>query len=76
MTRTDPRKVRKITKFPYTGFLYDIETEEGSFCTGVGLIKVHNTGVVGLHEVRSVVGPKWMIPLPSPDPTHGVLGVV
>lgn len=34
------------------------------------------TDVVGLHECRAVVGPKWMIPLPSPDPYHGVVGVV
>lgn len=35
-----------------------------------------HTGLVGLHEVSAVVGPKWMIPLPSPDPLHGSIAVI
>ena len=34
------------------------------------------TSVVGLHETRAVIGPKWLIPAPSPDPTNGMIGVV
>lgn len=45
-------------------------------CAQLGYRALVHTGVVGLHEVRAVVGPKWMIPLPSPDPLHGVVGVL
>mgnify|MGYP001575302423 CR=1 FL=1 len=34
-----------------------------------------HSGVVGLHECRAVVGPKWLLPYPSNDPYHGVVGV-
>ena len=33
-----------------------------------------NTGVVGLHEVRAVVGPKWVVGLPSSNPLYGICG--
>lgn len=33
-------------------------------------------GVYGLHEVRAVVGPRWVVPYPSNDPAHGVVGVL
>ena len=36
-----------------------------------------HAGVVGLHECRAVVGPRWIMKLPiSPDPMHGVIGVL
>jgi len=35
-----------------------------------------HTGVVGLHECRAVVGPKWLLPLPGSDPSTGVCAVV
>lgn len=35
-----------------------------------------DTRVVGLHELRAVVGPRYIIPLPYPDPAYGVIGVV
>lgn len=34
-----------------------------------------HSGVVGLHEVRGVVGPRWKLPLPDPNPLYGVCGV-
>lgn len=34
------------------------------------------TGVVGLHEVRAVVGPRWLLPYPSNDPYHGLVALV
>ena len=33
------------------------------------------TGIVGMHEVRATVGPRWIVPGPSSDPLHGVCGV-
>jgi len=35
-----------------------------------------HSGVVGIHETMAAVGPKWLVPQASPDPTHGVVGVV
>lgn len=35
-----------------------------------------HTGVVGLYEVRAVVGPRWTIPYPATDPLAGVVGVI
>lgn len=31
-----------------------------------------HTGIVGLHETRAIIGPRWMLPLPSSDPSYGV----
>lgn len=45
-------------------------------CAQLGYRALVHSGVVALHEVRAVVGPKWMIPMPSPDPLHGIVGVV
>lgn len=44
--RTDPSVVKKIIKLPDTKddeYVYDIETEEGRFCGGVGQIVLKNT---------------------------------
>lgn len=41
----------------------------------IGFQPFVHTGVVGLHEVRAVVGPKWLLPYPSNDPYHGVVAV-
>jgi len=35
-----------------------------------------HTGIVGLHETRAVIGPKWMIAAPSPDPINGMIGII
>lgn len=45
-------------------------------CKQLGFQPYCHTGIVGLHEVKAVVGPKWMIALPSPDPLHGSVSVV
>ena len=45
-------------------------------CAQLGYRALVHSGVVGLHEIRCCVGPRWMIPMPSPDPLHGVCGVV
>ena len=34
-----------------------------------------HTGIVVYHELQAVVGPRWLLPLPHPEPTFGVLGV-
>ena len=44
--------------------------------TQIGVQPYIATGICGLHETLCVIGPKWRIPLPSPDPLHGVCGVV
>lgn len=38
--------VKKVRQIDYTGHLFDIETDGGdhTFCTGIGPIRVHNTG--------------------------------
>ena len=43
--RTDPRQVVRTYKVQYSGHLYDLETKDHSFCTGLGPIRAHNTGV-------------------------------
>ena len=50
--KKDPREIKKIIEFDYDGYVYDIEVEEDphTFCTGVGPIKVHNTGCARYHE--------------------------
>lgn len=35
-----------------------------------------HSGVVGIHEVRAGIGPKWMVPEPGADALYGVCGVV
>lgn len=42
----------------------------------LGIQPFVHTGVVGLHETRSVIGPKWMVRQPNPDPLLGVVGVM
>lgn len=37
--------VTKIEYFDYSGYLYDLETETGTFCTGIGNVKAHNTKI-------------------------------
>lgn len=44
--------------------------------TALGVQGFVHTGVVGLKQVRALVGPRWVVPMPSPDPLHGVVGVV
>lgn len=34
-----------------------------------------HTGQVALHEIRGVVGPKWILPTPHPEPLYGIAGV-
>lgn len=61
----------------YSGTAYP-GSEDFTFsfrCMQLGYRGLVHTGVVSLHEVRGVVGPKWLLPLPSPDPLHGVCSV-
>lgn len=39
------QEIKKITEVTYDGFLYDIETEDHTFTTGIGPISVHNTAM-------------------------------
>ena len=47
--KTNHREVKKIMKINYKGFLYDLSTEDETFCAGVGNIKVHNTTQIYTH---------------------------
>lgn len=42
----------------------------------LGFQPMVHTGVVGLHESRCVIGPRWVVPYPSNNPLHGVCGVM
>jgi subtilisin family serine protease len=42
--------ITKIDTINYSGYLYDLETQNHVFTTGVGLIRVHNTGGTKLHR--------------------------
>lgn len=44
--------------------------------TQLGIQPFVATSVIGFHEVRAVVGPRWVLPLASPDPLHGVCGIL
>lgn len=50
MDETEKRVVKKIFEIPYEDYVYDLQTETGSFHTGVGPVRVHNTlgNVTGL----------------------------
>jgi len=47
--KTDLRKIKKIRKKFYEGWLYDLSTIDEKFCCGIGNIKVHNTTGLYLH---------------------------
>jgi GDPmannose 4,6-dehydratase len=51
--RRDPAEVRRIVEedMPESEWVYDIETESGMFCAGVGRIVVHNSPRRGLEFV-------------------------
>jgi GDPmannose 4,6-dehydratase len=52
--RKDPAEVRKIVEVEPTdrdGFVFDLETESGVFCAGVGRLVVHNSPRRGLEFV-------------------------
>ncbi len=52
--RKDPAEVRRITEVIPTAnddFVYDLETESGIFCAGVGRVVVHNSPRRGLEFV-------------------------
>jgi hypothetical protein len=36
-------QVRKLLAVPYEGYLYDVSTDSGTFATGIGPVRVHNT---------------------------------
>jgi DNA polymerase elongation subunit (family B) len=41
--RKDPNKIKKIYEIPYSGYVYDVTTENHHFQAGVGKLIVHNT---------------------------------
>mgnify|MGYP001588518333 CR=1 FL=1 len=41
----------------------------------LGIQPMVHTGVAVFHELRAVVGPRWLLPLPHPDPSFGIVGV-
>jgi GDPmannose 4,6-dehydratase len=51
--RRDPAEVRNIVEveYPPDGWVFDLETESGTFCAGVGRIIVHNSPRRGLEFV-------------------------
>ncbi len=44
--RKNPNAIKKIVDIPYTGFVYDLTTENHHFAAGVGNMIVHNTDSV------------------------------
>ena len=46
----DPGVIKKISTRVYEGYVYDLETTSHNFTSGVGLIRVHNTGCSRVHE--------------------------
>jgi len=56
--RKDPAEVRRIVEIepkPEDGFVFDLETESGVFCAGVGRVIVHNSPRRGLEFVTRKV---------------------
>ena len=56
--RKDPAEVRRIVELeptPDDAFVYDLETESGVFCAGVGRVVVHNSPRRGLEFVTRKV---------------------
>jgi GDPmannose 4,6-dehydratase len=50
--RRDPSEVRRVDAVPASdGWVYDLETESGVFCAGVGRLVVHNSPRRGLEFV-------------------------
>lgn len=45
----DRNVIKRIQEIPYTGFVYDLETEDHTFGCGVGGLRLHNTGVATNH---------------------------
>ena len=41
--RKDPNKIKKIYEVPYSGFVYDLTTDNHHFQAGIGKMIVHNT---------------------------------
>lgn len=41
--RIPTNKIKKIEKYNYDGFVYDIETENHHFCGGIGNVNLHNS---------------------------------
>lgn len=59
--KKSPRAVKKITRINYHGLLYDLETKDHAFCTGIGPIRVRNTGVQypETYAYRDVLLERW-----------------
>ena len=47
--KKDLREIKKIMNINYKGWLYDLSTNNETFCAGVGNIKVHNTTAIYSH---------------------------
>lgn len=57
--------IKKVVKVPYQGYLYDLETENHTFTTGVGRFQVHNS--FGLEYLNDVKVPSvFWIPIDGP----------
>ncbi len=62
----DIRRVKKILNYHYEGYVYDIETEDHRFYSGIGLpIELHNTGYKfsGIYEFRDRIAREWNLDL-------------
>lgn len=75
--------VRDLTLTPTHSFILGpavVSNSEDFSCswkaTQVGVQPYIATGIFGLHEVIGVVGPRWKMPMPSPDSLHGICGTV
>ena len=45
--------IKKILEYDYDGYIYDVETSDHTFCSGIGPVKTHNTGTSQSHEMIS-----------------------
>ena len=62
----DIRRVKKILNYHYEGYVYDIETEDHRFYSGIGLpIELHNTGYKfpEIYEFRDRIAREWNLDL-------------
>ena len=62
----DIRCVKKILNYHYEGYVYDIETEDHRFYSGIGLpIELHNTGYKfpEIYEFRDRIAREWDLDL-------------
>jgi len=68
----DRELVKKVFEIKYEGYLYDLSTEDETFATGVGGIRVHNTGIdPTVEDLLGVFGESTIEAQPLPWDENG-----